>query len=100
MSNFGYVTEFADWLEVPNLSIPKWSSRTVEQAVVDFTAGHAESAAFASTTRYIMFTANVRFAWTIGSGPTATTSKFPFPADQPFTIAVQPTDKISFVASP
>lgn len=96
----GYVTEFADWLEVPNLSIPKWSSRTVEQAAIDFTAGAVQSAAFASTTRYIMFTANVRFAWTIGSNPTATTGKFPFPLDQPFTIAVQPGDKISFVASP
>jgi hypothetical protein len=100
MASLGYVVEFADWPQQKNLVIAKWSSRVVEQTPIDFTAGHAESSAFAATTRYILFTANVRFAWTIGSSPTATTSKTPFPADQPYHIEVQPGDKISFVASP
>lgn len=100
MANYGYVYEFADYPSEDVLVIAKWSSRVVKQRV-DFTSAAAASAAFAATTRYIMFSANIRFAWTIGSAPVADASTdMPFAADSPYHIRVQATDKISFVASP
>lgn len=102
MANTAVVYEFADLPSQKNAVMAKWSSRVVKQTPVDFTAGAASSAAFAATTRYILFTANTRFAWDIGTAPTATTSHMPFAADQPYHIEVSPGDnlKISFVASP
>lgn len=93
-----YITEFADCMTFENLTFPKWSSRVVEQSPVTFTT-HAESAAFAATTRYIMFTADGIFSWTIGASPAATTNKMRFPAGTIFTIGVQAGDKISFVTN-
>jgi hypothetical protein len=102
MANTAVVYEFADLPSQKNGVMAKWSSRVVKQTPIDFTTGHAESAAFAATTRYILFVANTRFAWDIGQAPVATTSHMPFAADQPYHIEVNfgAGDKISFVASP
>lgn len=94
----GYVVEFADLPSYRNAVMAKWDSRVVEQSPVSFTTS-AQSAAFASTTRYIMFTADAAFHWTIGSDPTATTSKMRFAADTIYHIQVQPGDKIAFIAA-
>src|SRR4051812_40140268 len=93
-----YVTEFADVSTFENLTCPKWSARVVEQAPITYTAT-TQSAAFGVNTRYIVFTADGIFSWTIGSNPTATTSKMRFPAGTIFTIAVQPGDKIAFITN-
>lgn len=94
----GYITEFADCMTFENMTFPKWSSRVVEQAPVTFTAT-TQSAAFAATTRYITFTADSIFSWTIGANPSATTSKMRFPAGTIFTIGVQGGDKIAFISN-
>jgi hypothetical protein len=93
----GYVLEFADLPTYTNLVTAKWS-RVVEQTPVTFTTS-AQSAAFGANTRYIMFVADATFHWTIGSNPTATTSKMRFAADTPYHIEVQPGDKIAFIAA-
>jgi hypothetical protein len=94
-----YITEFADWQEVPNLTIPKWSARVVEQTPVTVSGSSAQSAAFASTTRYIMWTCDGIHSWTISSNPTATTSKMRFAADTVYHIGVQPGEKIAFITN-
>jgi hypothetical protein len=93
-----YILEFADWPSQKNLVMAKWSSRVVEQTPVTFTTT-TQSAAFASTTRYIAFKADAAFHWTIGSNPTATTSKMKQSAEEYYHIEVQPGDKIAFVTA-
>lgn len=93
-----YVVEFADWPTQLNLVMAKWTSRVVEQTPITFTTT-AQSAAFAATTRYIMFSTDSIFSWTIGSNPTATTSKMRFQAGEVYHIEVQPGDKIAFVTN-
>lgn len=95
----GYVLEFSDCMTFENLTFPKWSSRAVQQSPVSFTSTHGESAGFAATTRFITFTADGIFSWTIGATPAATTSMMRFPAGTIFTIGVQASDKISFVTN-
>jgi len=76
----------------------KWS-RVVEQTPVTVSGTSAQSAAFGANTRYIMFTCDGIFSWTIGNNPTATTSKMRFAADQVYHIQVQPGDKIAFITN-
>jgi hypothetical protein len=94
----GTVIEFADFPSVQNLTIGTWSSRTVQQTPITFTTT-TQSAAFASTTRYIMFSADAAFRWTIASDPTATSNHSRMAADLPYHIEVQPGDKIAFVTA-
>lgn len=94
-----YITEFADNVTLENLTIAKWSSRTVEQSPVTVSGTSAQSAAFAATTRYILFTCDGIHSWTIGSNPTATTSKMRFPAGTIHYIGVQPGEKIAFITN-
>lgn len=94
-----YITEFADWPQQKNLVMAKWSSRVVEQTPVTVSGASAQSAAFAATTRYILFTCDGTFSWTVGSNPTATTSKMRFAADTVYHIEVQPGDKIAFITN-
>jgi hypothetical protein len=98
MATRAFITEFADWPTQDVLTIPKWSSRVVEQTPIADITSSSQSAAFAATTRYIMFSCDGAFHWTIGSNPTATTSKMRFPADTVYHIEVQPGDKIAFIA--
>lgn len=93
-----YITEFREWPTQRNLVMAKWSTSVVEQTPVTFTT-HAESAAFGANTRYIAFTADSIFSWTIGATPVATTSKMRFAAGTVYHIEVQPGDKISFVTN-
>ncbi|WP_441235656.1 hypothetical protein [Bradyrhizobium sp. 930_D9_N1_4] len=98
MATRAFITEFADWPTQDVLTIPKWSSRVVEQAPIADITTSQQSAAFGANTRYIMFSCDGVFHWTIGSNPTATTSKFRCAADTIYHIEVQPTDKIAFIA--
>lgn len=94
-----YVTEFADYPSQRNLVMAKWSSRVVEQTPITVSGTSAQSAAFASTTRYIMWSCDGIHSWTIGSNPTATTSKMRMAADLIYHIEVQPGDKIAFITN-
>lgn len=94
-----YITEFSDTPNYDNLVVAKWSARCVEQTPVTVSGSSTQSAAFGANTRYIMFTCDGIFSWTIGSNPTATTSKMRFAADTVYHIAVQPTDKIAFITN-
>lgn len=94
-----YITEFADWPTQGNLTVAKWSSRTVEQTPVTVSGTSAQSAAFGANTRYILWTCDGIHSWTIGSNPTATTSKMRFAADTIYHIEVQPGDKIAFITN-
>lgn len=94
-----YILEFADLREDANLPVAKWSARTVEQTPVTVSGSSAQSAAFASTTRYILFHCDGICSWTIGANPTATTSKMRLPADNYYHIAVQAGDKIAFITN-
>jgi hypothetical protein len=98
MATRAFITEFADWPQQKNLVMAKWSPRVVEQTPIADITSSSQSAAFAATTRYIMFSCDGAFHWTIGSNPTATTSKMRFPADTVYHIEVQPGDKIAFIA--
>src|ERR1035437_4081560 len=93
-----YITEFSDTPTYANLPIPKWS-RVVEQTPVTVSASHAESAAFASTTRYIWFTCDGIYSFTIGATPAATTGKMRMAADKDLFVGVNPGDKISFITN-
>ena len=44
-----YITEFADWPTQDVLTIPKWSSRVVEQTPVTVSGTSAQSAAFGAS---------------------------------------------------
>lgn len=94
-----YVYEFADTMTYDNLTVAKWSARVVKQSPITVSASHAESAAFAATTRYILFTCDGIHSWTIGSAPAAATTDMRFPADTVYHIGVQPGDKISFITN-
>lgn len=102
MATRAFITEFADASSYLNMPVPKWSSRVVEQTPIADITSSQQSAAFASTTRYILFSCDGAFSWTIGSNPTATTSKMRFPADTPFFIEVPKGDsaRIAFIANP
>ena len=99
MATRAFITEFREWPSQRNLVMAKWSSSVVEQTPIADITTSQQSAAFAATTRYIMFTCDGAFSWTIGSNPTATTSKMRFAADTVYHIQVQPGDKIAFIAN-
>lgn len=96
-----WINEFADVESVNNMTVPKWSSRTVEQSMIADIATSQQSAAFNANTRYILFTADVPFSWTMGTNPTATTSKMRFAADTVFFISVPRGDsfKIALITN-
>jgi len=71
-----------------------------DQTAVDFTGGHAESAAFSSQTRYVRLWCDVQASYAIGAAPTATNAMSPLSATTPEYFAVTPGHKASFVANP
>lgn len=68
----------------------------VEQTPVTFSS-HAESDAFAESTRFIVFTVDAICSYVVGESPAATTNSFRLPADALVVIGVRPGDKISFI---
>lgn len=72
----------------------------VDQTAVDFTSGHAESAAFNTETRYIRVWCDAQAAFQIGTAPVATTAMSPLTALVPEYFGVTPGHKISVVAYP
>lgn len=92
-----YITEFADY-PTETTTIAKWTSRVVEQTPVTFSTT-TQSAAFGANVRYILFTSDSIFSWTVGSNPTATTSSMRFAADTIYHLDVQAGDKIAFVTN-
>lgn len=97
MATRAFITEFADLPTYANGVMAKWS-RVVEQTPIADITSSSQSSAFGANTRYIMFSCDGAFHWTIGSNPTATTSKMRFAADTIYHIEVQPGDKIAFIA--
>lgn len=94
-----YITEFKDTPVYDNMPIPKWGAGVVEQTPVTVSGSSAQSAAFAVTTRYIWVTCDGICSFTIGSNPTATTSKMRLAADKDLFIGVQPGDKIALITN-
>ncbi|WP_027517870.1 hypothetical protein [Bradyrhizobium sp. WSM1417] len=72
----------------------------VDQAAVDFTSGHAESAAFNSETRYIRVWCDAQASYQTGAAPVATNAMSPLTAAFPEYFGVTPGHKISVVANP
>lgn len=74
----------------------------VEQPMIDFTSGHAESAAFAAGTTYVRVSCDTRCAVKVGpAGATiATTANMPLGADVPEYFAVKAGQVISIVSNP
>lgn len=73
----------------------------VDQADVDFTAGHAESAAFAATTLYVYINVDTACRVAFGSSPAASASgNRRFSKDQSGFWPVVGGHKVSFVVSP
>lgn len=101
MTTRAWVYEFADASNVNNMTIPKWSSRVVEQALIADIATSQQSAAFNANTRYVLFTCDGAFSWTMGTNPTATTSKMRFDTGTIFFIEVPRNDsfKLAFIAN-
>lgn len=59
----------------------------------------AQSSAFSSKTKFVRIHTNSICSYLFGSNPTATTSKSRMAADQTEYFAVQPTDKVAFIAN-
>jgi hypothetical protein len=97
MATRAFITEFADY-PTETTTIAKWTSRVVEQAPIADITTSQQSAAFGNNVRYILFSCDGVFHWTIGSNPTATTSKMRFAADTVYHLDVQAGDKIAFIA--
>ncbi|WP_063695126.1 hypothetical protein [Bradyrhizobium embrapense] len=74
----------------------------VEQPLIDFSGGHAESAAFSVGTTYIRVNCDTRCAVSIGpAGSTAaTTANTPLGPDAPEYFGVKAGQIISIVANP
>lgn len=72
----------------------------VDQAPVDFTAGHAESAAFNVETKYIRVVCSVQASFAVGAAPVAVNTNSWVPAGSPEYFGVQGGQKISFVTNP
>lgn len=67
--------------------------------VVDYTAGHAESAAFNGATGMIEIHTDAVCSILIGKAPTATTSHMRMASGETRRYSVQPGDKISAVTN-
>jgi len=67
-----------------------------DQTPVTYTIS-AQSAAFASTTRYVRCISDYSFHYLVAADPTATTSHLKWPADTPLDIAVPAGQKIAAV---
>jgi hypothetical protein len=63
---------------------------------VTFTTS-TQSAAFATTTRFITIIGSAAFHYVVGSNPTATTNALKIPADTLFTISVTAGHKIAAI---
>jgi hypothetical protein len=72
----------------------------IDQSAVDFTSGHAESAAFAAATKYIRIICSAQASFLVAPAPVAANTNSWMPAALPEYLGVQPGHKISFVANP
>lgn len=72
----------------------------VDQTAVDFSGGHAESAAFNAQTRYIRVWCDAQASYLVGATPVATNAMSPLTASLPEYFGVTTGQKISFVANP
>lgn len=72
----------------------------VDQTAVDFTSGHAESAAFNALTTYIRVICDTQASFAVAAAPIAVTGNSWIPAGQIEYFGVKAGQKISFVAHP
>ena len=74
--------------------------RKIKGQVLDFSAGHAESAPFTQNTSLIRFNADATCSWVVGpSGTVATTSDDRLPADGTEYVEVEAGDIISVIGN-
>ncbi|SRR5258708_1233947 len=92
--------------EYPALAVPRGQIAQIakeagtDQAPIDFTSGHAESAAFAGSTNFIRLWCDAQASNKFGAAPVATNSNSPQTAGQPEYYGVVPGNKVSVVANP
>lgn len=72
----------------------------IVQTPVTFTGTAGQSAAFGTTTSYLMIACDVQCSYLVGTNPAATTANMPLAAFTPLFIAVKPGQKISAIAHP
>jgi len=94
---FSQVGAAGSWSNSPG-NMPVALEPGTDQTPVTFTAS-AQSAAFATGTRYIIVIASAAFHYVVGANPTATTSALKIPADTPWAIAVEAGQKIAAIAA-
>lgn len=93
-----YIAEHEAMPVVPG-SPQIWSEPASVNQNVSYTGTAGQSAAFATTTRFISITSDGTFSYLVGSNPTATTAKFRVAAGAILTIAVKGGDKISAITN-
>ena len=72
----------------------------VDQTALDFSGGHAESAAFGNTTKYIRVWCDAQASFLVGTAPVATNAMSPLTSATPEYFGVRSGQKISVVANP
>lgn len=96
-----YVTEFESPGGQAGFPFPVADEHgnTTEQTPIDYSGGHAESAAFAATTKLVRIHTDAICSVTFGKTPTATTSHRRMAAGQTEYYFVRPADKVSAVTN-
>lgn len=84
---------------IPRIALPIAQEPGVDQEPITLTGSSTQSAAFGSTTKYIMVISNATFNYAIGLDPTATASSMYVPAGVPYSVGVRPGYKIAVIAS-
>lgn len=72
----------------------------IDQGDIDFTSGHAESAAFNAGTKFIRIKCYAQAAFSVGLAPIATTGMSWIGTGETEYFGVLPNNKISLVAKP
>lgn len=96
-----YIAEYARIAYAPYqvpLMIPSEEEPSHDQTPVDFSGGHAESAAFQRTTKFIRIWADEDCCVVFGSAPVATTNSKPLAAKTEMWVSVKQGTKVSAIA--
>lgn len=85
----------------PGATIAPIASETevVDQTPVTFSDSSQQSAAFATSTRFIAIIASVPFHYKVATSPVATTSHLKIPADTLIYVGVRPGDRVAAIAA-
>lgn len=94
-----YVTEYANLGDDFRTTVPAPKEPGADQTPVDFTSGAAQSADFATYTRFVRLQADTACHLLFGNDPTATTNAQPLAANVAEYRAVVPGQKLSVIAA-